>query len=58
MEQVAPPYLLEFSLLLKELFEELDTDKSGSISMSELSTGLHRQGYHLSENEIEQLMRK
>jgi calcium-dependent protein kinase len=43
---------------LQSLFNELDVDKSGSITMSELSQGLRKQGYNLTDDEIEQLMRK
>ncbi|GAX73995.1 hypothetical protein CEUSTIGMA_g1445.t1 [Chlamydomonas eustigma] len=43
---------------LQSLFNELDVDRSGSITMSELSQGLRKQGYSLTDNEIEQLMRK
>lgn len=42
----------------QELFEQLDSDKSGSISFEELTAGLRKQGYVLSDSEIEQLMRK
>jgi calcium-dependent protein kinase len=44
--------------LSQELFDQLDSDRSGSISMKELSEGLRRQGYVLNDREIEQLMRK
>ncbi|KAG1656568.1 hypothetical protein FOA52_009056 [Chlamydomonas sp. UWO 241] len=43
---------------LKELFTQLDTDKSGQISLEELSVGLRSQGYVLSNYDIEILMRK
>ncbi|GFR50388.1 hypothetical protein Agub_g12603 [Astrephomene gubernaculifera] len=43
---------------LQDLFNELDTDASGSISLEELSAGLRRQGYVLADNEIENLMRR
>lgn len=43
---------------LKELFVELDTDHSGSVSLDELSDGLRKQGYVLSPSELEQLVRK
>lgn len=41
---------------VQELFVELDTDSSGAVSLDELSTGLRKQGYNLSDNEIEQLV--
>ncbi|KXZ54832.1 hypothetical protein GPECTOR_4g903 [Gonium pectorale] len=43
---------------LQELFNELDTDASGAITLEELSAGLRRQGYVLADNEIENLMRR
>eukprot|EP00197_Chlamydomonas_leiostraca_P016234 CAMPEP_0202862620 /NCGR_PEP_ID=MMETSP1391-20130828/3593_1 /ASSEMBLY_ACC=CAM_ASM_000867 /TAXON_ID=1034604 /ORGANISM="Chlamydomonas leiostraca, Strain SAG 11-49" /LENGTH=572 /DNA_ID=CAMNT_0049542175 /DNA_START=227 /DNA_END=1946 /DNA_ORIENTATION=- len=43
---------------LKDLFDQLDTDASGAVSLDELSTGLRKQGYVLSDTEIEQLVRK
>ncbi|KAL6758194.1 kinase-like domain-containing protein [Haematococcus lacustris] len=43
---------------LKALFHELDTDKSGSVSLNELSLGLRRQGYVLADSEVEQLVTK
>eukprot|EP00195_Chlamydomonas_chlamydogama_P002656 CAMPEP_0202921416 /NCGR_PEP_ID=MMETSP1392-20130828/77385_1 /ASSEMBLY_ACC=CAM_ASM_000868 /TAXON_ID=225041 /ORGANISM="Chlamydomonas chlamydogama, Strain SAG 11-48b" /LENGTH=597 /DNA_ID=CAMNT_0049614987 /DNA_START=209 /DNA_END=2002 /DNA_ORIENTATION=+ len=43
---------------LQDLFQQLDTDKSGAISLDELSTGLKRQGYVLRDTELEQLVRK
>jgi hypothetical protein len=42
----------------QELFEQLDTDKSGAISLEELTVGLRQQGYVLTDNEIELLMKK
>lgn len=42
----------------QDLFNELDLDHSGTISMDELFTGLKKQGYILSEQELEQLVRK
>ncbi len=42
----------------QELFEQLDADRSGNITLEELSQGLRKQGYMLTDNEIEQLMRK
>ncbi|GIL82813.1 hypothetical protein Vretimale_8185 [Volvox reticuliferus] len=43
---------------LQDLFNELDTDSSGAITLDELSAGLRRQGYVLADNEIENLMRR
>ncbi|MEW5305938.1 MAG: hypothetical protein WDW36_008448 [Sanguina aurantia] len=43
---------------LQELFDQLDTDKSGGISFQELSSGLRAQGYVLSDSEIETLVLK
>ncbi|KAK9836887.1 hypothetical protein WJX74_010460 [Apatococcus lobatus] len=41
---------------IRELFERLDTDKSGGIDMKEFTDGLKQQGYTLSSEEIEQIM--
>ncbi|KAK9855495.1 hypothetical protein WJX84_003622 [Apatococcus fuscideae] len=41
---------------IRELFERLDTDKSGGIDMHEFTDGLKQQGYQLSAEEIEQIM--
>ncbi|KAH0459161.1 hypothetical protein IEQ34_011975 [Dendrobium chrysotoxum] len=41
---------------LKQMFSNLDTDKSGSITYEELKTGLARLGSKLSETEVKQLM--
>lgn len=43
---------------LQELFQQLDTDHSGTISFDELMTGLKKQGYIITEPELEQLVRK
>lgn len=43
---------------MQDLFEQLDTDHSGNISFEELSTGLRKQGYVLSDAEVELLMSK
>lgn len=40
----------------QELFETLDTDSSGAVSLEELSAGLIKQGFDLSQYEIEQLV--
>ncbi len=45
-------------LPLQDLFSELDEDGSGTISFAELTAGLRRMGYTLSDNEIEMLMRR
>ena len=45
-----------FALPRRELFEGLDTDKSGGIDMKEFTDGLKQQGYSLSSEEIEQIM--
>lgn len=42
--------------MCRELFERLDTDKSGGIDMREFTEGLKQQGYSLSAEEIEQIM--
>ncbi|KFK30981.1 hypothetical protein AALP_AA6G053300 [Arabis alpina] len=41
---------------LKTNFEDIDTDKSGSITYEELKTGLKRLGSKISETEVKQLM--
>jgi len=41
---------------LKTLFTNIDTDKSGNITLEELKTGLTRLGSNLSKTEVEQLM--
>nr|AOD75238.1 calcium-dependent protein kinase 9 [Camellia sinensis] len=41
---------------LKEMFRNIDTDKSGTITYEELKTGLARLGSKLSETEVKQLM--
>ncbi|KAJ9512400.1 hypothetical protein QJQ45_012987 [Haematococcus lacustris] len=50
--------LLHIQHWLQALFHELDTDKSGSVSLNELSLGLRRQGYVLADSEVEQLVTK
>jgi len=41
---------------LKEAFENMDTDRSGTITYEELKTSLARIGSKLSEAEVKQLM--
>lgn len=41
---------------LKQMFKNIDTDRSGAITFEELKTGLSRLGSRLSEHEIKQLM--
>ncbi|CAH9077645.1 unnamed protein product [Cuscuta europaea] len=41
---------------LKEMFKNIDTDRSGYITLDELKTGLAKLGSKLSEDEIKQLM--
>ncbi|GAB2210464.1 hypothetical protein Droror1_Dr00015730 [Drosera rotundifolia] len=41
---------------LKEMFNNIDTDRSGTITLEELKTGLARLGSKISEGEIKQLM--
>lgn len=41
---------------LKQMFTNMDTDKSGTITYEELKTGLARLGSRLSESEVRQLM--
>lgn len=43
---------------LSGLFDELDVDASGSVSMDELVLGLERLGYDVESEELEQLMDK
>ena len=40
------------------LFEELDVDSSGEVSMEELVGGLEKLGYDVSHAELEQLMQR
>jgi calcium-dependent protein kinase len=40
----------------RSLFEEMDTDGSGSIDADELAAGLKARGYTVSKAEIEQLI--
>ena len=41
---------------LKELFNSIDTDNSGTITLDELKEGLAKLGANLAENEVRQLM--
>ncbi|KAJ3681032.1 hypothetical protein LUZ60_015521 [Juncus effusus] len=41
---------------LKEMFKNMDTDNSGTITLDELKKGLAKQGTKLSEQEVKQLM--
>ncbi|KAH7297029.1 hypothetical protein KP509_26G049900 [Ceratopteris richardii] len=41
---------------LKQMFESMDTDNSGTITFEELKTGLSKQGCSLAEHEVRQLM--
>eukprot|EP00475_Leptophrys_vorax_P030944 TRINITY_DN4668_c3_g1_i1.p1 TRINITY_DN4668_c3_g1~~TRINITY_DN4668_c3_g1_i1.p1 ORF type:complete len:364 (+),score=52.73 TRINITY_DN4668_c3_g1_i1:104-1093(+) len=41
---------------LRELFEAMDTDRSGTITITELKDGLKKYGAHLSDDEIKQIM--
>lgn len=41
---------------LKEMFKNMDSDNSGTITLEELKKGLTSQGAKLSEQELEQLM--
>ena len=41
---------------LKQMFANIDTDKSGTITYDELKTGLARLGSKLTEAEVQQLM--
>ncbi|KAK6936926.1 Protein kinase domain [Dillenia turbinata] len=41
---------------LKEMFKNMDTDNSGTITLEELKQGLSQQGTKLSETEVKQLM--
>jgi len=46
------------SSALKELFDQYDADKSGTISFEELAKGLRSQGYIVTESEVQQLMER
>lgn len=48
----------ELMTALAGLFDELDVDNSGSVSVDELMGGLERLGYDISEAEMEQLMQR
>ncbi|URE28691.1 calcium-dependent protein kinase [Musa troglodytarum] len=41
---------------LKEMFKDMDSDNSGTITLEELEQGLAKQGTKLSEHEVKQLM--
>jgi len=41
---------------LKQMFNNIDTDRSGTITYEELKSGLSKLGSKLSESEIKQLM--
>lgn len=41
---------------LKEMFRNMDTDNSGTITYEELKEGLAKQGANLAESEVRQLM--
>lgn len=41
---------------LKEMFKNMDSDNSGTITLEELKQGLSKQGTKLSEYEVKQLM--
>ena len=41
---------------LKQMFKNMDTDNSGTITLEELKQGLAKQGTKLSEYEVKQLM--
>ena len=43
-------------VLCRDLFDKLDVDGSGGISIEELSEGLEKQGYNVTPMEVEQLM--
>lgn len=43
-------------MCFRDLFNRLDVDGSGGISLEELSQGLEEQGYHVTPIEVEQLM--
>lgn len=45
------------AICTQDLFEDIDTDRSGGLSVEELTAGLTKQGYNLTQNEIEQLVR-
>lgn len=56
-EQVIAESLSEEEIVgLKEMFESMDTDNSGTITLEELKVGLARQGSRISDNEVKQLM--
>ena len=40
----------------RDLFEEIDTDRSGGIDADELAAGLHKRGYSVTRQEIDQLI--
>ena len=40
---------------MREIFQQLDTDKSGSISLEEMRMGLKRMGSAVEDTELEQL---
>ncbi|CAL8463887.1 g3422 [Coccomyxa elongata] len=41
---------------LRDLFEEIDTDSSGGIDADELAAGLHKRGYSVTRQEVDQLI--
>lgn len=41
---------------LKEMFKNMDSDNSGTITVEELKEGLTKQGTKLSEDEVKQLL--
>eukprot|EP00898_Chlorokybus_atmophyticus_P000047 jgi/Chlat1/1042/Chrsp110S01554 len=43
---------------LKDMFHDLDTDKSGSLDLNEFVSGLRRHGYKLTDEEVKQLMQQ
>ena len=54
--QVVAERLSEEEILdIMEIFQQLDTDKSGSISLEEMRTGLKRMGSVVEDTELEQL---
>jgi calcium-dependent protein kinase len=42
---------------LKEMFQSMDVDKSGSLTIDELRHGLAKQGTILSESEVQELLK-
>ncbi len=40
----------------RDLFEEIDTDSSGGIDADELAAGLHKRGYSVTRQEVDQLI--